>query len=397
MELNLKGLMSLNVYHAENINLSEILHNLHRKNVITAEQYCALQQKYSSSSFEDPWQGLFLLLIDICDIAGFEVSFRACHASNNFQWYQASQIQQVTLTNEPAKKILPCDQMLLSFITDVRKAVDDDVFSLGNKVSLGKLISIITDKIDSCQDQPERFQYQIDKRNVLYTVLAQQYLNIKDRNKVMRKMHDAMPNGVDRTVFNVLYHSLMSINCAIQRNTPSSEKHEQIVMQNNSNYSSRFLAIIAYTGSLYRTAVACQQEHSSDDFMITKLAFYQSMASTVGMDPDEGMIHRGIIMLEHARDLLGIDLDCSMCDIQDIETKCIIRARDIMRILEDEDLPRRRKMKFLLNKGRLHELCNTTMAVEYVIQALELVNDETEKYNMEKYLEKLLRQHRPQI
>jgi hypothetical protein len=292
------------------------------------------------------------------------------------------------------KRELPNAKRIHSYYTHLKRSADNNVFENQTCTVLNEMITSLGNKLCQCSDI-NTLQLLADKRCVLYFLLCQQFPCVSERNKVLMKMRDSMPRGVDRTVFDTIFHSYMAFNWAITGNADTADKHEKQARIACSNCVAGFVSIVLAQWSQYKNNIL----YLKSDCTI-KPYFHQAKESfqTIQQcledieDIEDQNTWKTISVLDILRLTVGINPRLDICDISRIDDACIRDATAMLRLI---DVPRdiRRRMYYYVIRGRLLEKTDPLQAKTYVSDALELARDgcydNGEKNKIENYLRSL--------
>ncbi|XP_045201564.2 uncharacterized protein LOC123555075 [Mercenaria mercenaria] len=418
------------------INITEIIHSLERKGCINKMDKCAYMRYFAVKPDVSPavkiinfnaflWQIVAILsftqLISVFEDAGY---IAVCHFlcakrgipfccrkeienERTCVFYQTRTEENISLDTlhrllssfipkSVPKRILPHADNIRRYYIKLKVLADNNGFPLGTRVELNNRIAELDHMISECKSSCKR-QYFIDKRAIVYLLLTQQYADCCERNRVLKRLHDSMPQGndVDRTIFDAIFHSFMAINWASKGNDHTADRHIQLARQASDTCLSSLPAVVANTGAHLMQSEMCLRHCSADALSQGEHDYAYALQLTNDLTDEERSVWVNVIMVRRASSLLGIDLFCNINEIQP-DCRTVNQARNILTKLRQCKLPlqKRHEMVVYLCIGRLHDIEGDKLnAVKYVQKALSLVQDGTfdsvEKANIKSYLSRL--------
>lgn len=284
------------------------------------------------------------------------------------------------------------------FYITLKRCADDNAFMGGARSHFEKMISEFTLKLSNNTSTGKR-QLISDKLVALFFLLAKQYSDTRERTKTFQRLRAIMPHDVDRTTFDAIFHSHMALNWAIQGDSETADRHEQLARM-ACDTCNPCLATAAMTLNNQCKNNRLFYESCKPDYLQRAYSdFEKGMQSSVDFNDEERRIWTTISTLEMSHSLLGINLYLEVCDIQNIDQANIERARAILNRFKEPDEVRR-KMFYKLAMGRLYESSNPAVAMAYVHEAMGLTKEgcykDVEKTNIQNYLDTLVSKYLPQ-
>lgn len=294
-------------------------------------------------------------------------------------------------------RYLPHAELIHDFYITLKRCADDNAFLLGPKFHFEGMISEFSQKLSLCTNHGKR-QILSDKLVALFFLLAKQYSDVTDRNKTVQRMRAIMPQDVDRTTFDAVFHSHMALNWAIQGDAATSDKHEKLARMACDTCSPCLATAAMRLNSQCKNNRLFYAGHPVDYLKRGYFDFEKGMQCSVDFGDEERRIWSTISTLEMCHSLLGINLYLEVCDIDNIDQGHIERAGAILKRFE-EPKEVRRKMFYKLAMGRLHELNDPSVAKAYIHEALVLTSEgcykDIEKINIQNYLDTLVTKQLP--
>lgn len=383
--------MSVNYQELYDTDYLAVLNSLRRFNFISEETYDRFLRKYRKHNRENTLERQDEFIAAVLNVTSRDNLIQALQDSGNMHLYSRVYSSDVTVLPimERFKLELKNELTLGEFFANNKSFADDNIFKRGSIMHFRNVIKTLTERIGLAAENPDRLQLLVNKRILVQFLLAQQHSDIEKRYKILKKMHDLMPGGVDWTFYRIVYHSSMSMNRAIKGEANTAEKHEQIALQENDKYSSKFLEAFVRIGCIYKNDAISLIFGSEDHFQKARDNFYRILDSTNDMGEDEKNVNRNLACVEYACTLLGIGKDFVICDIKSLTTKHILEARNILTNIDIDQLPERRKMKYFLCRGRTHELADINLAIGDFNEAFRLAEKQNEKSNIREYIDRL--------
>jgi hypothetical protein len=296
------------------------------------------------------------------------------------------------------KRQLPRAEIVHEFYITLKMLADDNAFMGSARSHFESMISEYILKLSNSKSAGKR-QLISDKLVAIFFLLAKQYSDVKERMGTFQRLRAIMPHDVDRTTFDAVFHSHMALNWAIQGDSEIANKHEQIA-KTACDMCSPCLATAAMSLNSQCKNNRLFYENGKRNYLDRAYTdFERSMQHCVTFSDEERRVWSTIATLEMSHSLLGINLYLEVCDIENILTGNIERARAIInRFKEPEEV--RRKMFYKLAVARLHESKDPSLARAYLNEAIEMTDEgcykEVEKINLQNYMDKLVAKYLPQ-
>lgn len=397
-ELNavLRVLASLDTVTILEINIEDIIISFHKWKLLEDGNYFLLLRKYSSENLpiETRVRQFYSFMETIIPMVSFGHFNRMLKAAGQ---YKLANIIIAELGGAsqscPLKRRIPHAELINEYFANLKRCADNNWFQDGTRYQLEKMISSLTQKLKNCGagSDPEQFQILVDKRVMTYFLLAQQFSDMDERLKVMKRMRDSIPIDADRTVFNVIFHSYLSVICALKDDATTAKGHEQQARFASHLCLPDIAGVILRLCIQYKNNVLFFKRHNRDDLEHASTDFEEifQMFDSMSKDPE---LYGTIAKLEMVHTLLGIDWDLNVCDIVRIRSRDIERGKKIISALK-EPCETRREMLLCLCRARLFENADPLKAQEYAREALTLADDgsyyDIEKTNIRIYIENL--------
>ena len=295
------------------------------------------------------------------------------------------------LLKPASKRELPHADTVNEYFSFLKRCVDNNSLQDGTRYRLECFIESLDQKISQCYENSGKLQLLIDKRVMLYFLLAQQFSEMENRLKILKRMRDCMPHDVDRTLFDTVYHSYMIVIWSIKDDPVTAAKHEE-----RARFASHLClpglgSIILTLCAQYKNNIFYFRRHNSDDLVHATVNF-EEVFQMFDYVKDDPKIYSTIAMLEMVHTLLGIDWDLKVSDITKINPCNIEKARSILSSLE-EPPETRRQMLYSLCSARVHERQNPGQAKMLARKSLDLADDGSyyskEKTHIKNYLDVL--------
>jgi hypothetical protein len=249
--------------------------------------------------------------------------------------------------------------------------------------------------LNSC-DNPARKQFMLDKRVLLYFLLAQVCADFNERMAILKRLHDSMPHGADRFMYKAIYHSNMAVSWAMKGNVKTALEHVAVSREDNFTCMPCLPVYVSMMGAhISHTEVYLSRK--SSDYLHKAIMDYESVSQLVQeASVEEQMVWKSGTLLIMASALLGIKFFSKVCDeTVDPGIENLTRARNILaEVRRLKSLPKHRELMLYLCIGKLHDIeGNLSGAVRYIQKARDLAEicsfNNTEKENINIYLIRL--------
>lgn len=396
----LRVFVNLDAASVLKIKIEDIIISFRKWKWLNDADYISLLRRYSNQnmSAEDKTKQCFSFIATISSSVTFEHFNRMLKAAGMYKLSNAIIAEKDGVLHScPRKRHLPHAEAVSEYFSNLKRCADNNSFQDGTRFRLESMITMLNKKLKGCvpDTNPEQFQILVDKRIMAYFLLAQQFSDMDARVKVMKRMRDSVPHNVDRTLFNVIFHSYMTVIWALKGYVETAESHEQqarfachLCLPDIAGVISRLCIQYKNNVFFFRMHNKANLNHASKDFE----EIFQ-MFDSMGKDPQ---IYGLIAKLEMVHTLLGIDWNLDMCDIAKIQASDIEKSRQILSTLTGP-CEIRRQMLVCLCRARLCENINPKEALIHAQEALSLAEDgayyDIEKANIEKYFGNISRRN----
>jgi hypothetical protein len=383
-------------------NIPAIVHRLKTNCDIDNGRYQTLLQRYgnihlSPKEFRTIKREFFDFIILICKYVGF---FAFCEALKQAGFDKLSKkIIDSRLEKQGQKFIsrrvwrreLPNDEKLHAYYVKEKSKIDNNVYKNQARDIFRKEIATLNGKIDINVENKVKLQYLIDKRCILYFLLCQQYASEPEADEVLMEMRNVMPQDVDRTLFDTMFHSYMAFNRASSGQAERAEKHIQLASSASFFCARGFVCILVSLWSQYANTILYSQSRDKSLYCRANSNFITIQQCLQDVyEWDERHIWKTISELDMLRATVGITPKLEMCAIENIDDNSISQAKTMAKHLK-EPKEIRRKMYYKVILARISEKSDPVAAIKYITTALELATDgcydDRERNKLLNYLE----------
>ncbi|XP_053403401.1 uncharacterized protein LOC128558407 [Mercenaria mercenaria] len=374
------------------MNLIQISNTSRILNYVNESEFKILQEKYRTSDDGSAKNRLLQFNRFLWDIAGklsFEQFVCVLHVSGyqnmctilNGQRIKVRQDLEQCLKNPyrnipttVPKRALPYAECISMFYTGVKVQVDNNAFPNGNRLALESGISFHDQQLSTCSNSGER-QLLLDKRVTLYFLLAQQYADCNERTNILKRLHDSMPHGisVDRTTFDVIYHSYKAVNWANKGNEKIASEHMAIARQASSSCLPCLPVLVSATGEHYMHSESYLHSKLTDHFQNASADYENALALVNEATEEEKNVWKYAIILKRVHLLFGIKKTFNVNDTEiRPDENSIKEARSILHSVHQfNSLKKRQRTHLYFCMARLEDLIgNKHSAVEYIKKCL---------------------------